>query len=116
MAHLRMMAAAQPLPGGAFQDGQHAETASVEIMNTTSRAGELGLKAIAIYHGSSKQSRAERAQRPGHGRLGDDVSLDSAVAPQVYEANPSKSSRRDHDVAGRMNQPVRHRMQDTGCR
>ena len=51
MAHLRMMAAAQPFLSGAISKTVNMpETATVdEIMNTYVEGWRLGLKAIAIY-------------------------------------------------------------------
>src|SRR5256714_8892733 len=57
MAHLRMMAAAQPFLSGAISKTVNMpETATVdEIMNTYVGGGALGLKAIAIYRAGSKR-------------------------------------------------------------
>src|SRR2546429_3077956 len=58
MAHLRMMAAAQPFLSGAISKTVNMpETANVEeIMNTYIEGWRLGLKAIAIYRDGSKRS------------------------------------------------------------
>src|SRR5204862_1235060 len=58
MAHLRMMAAAQPFLSGAISKTVNMpETATVdEIMNTYIEGWRLGLKAIAIYRDGSKRS------------------------------------------------------------
>src|SRR6266853_1957440 len=58
MAHLRMMAAAQPFLSGAISKTVNMpETATVdEIMNTYVEGWRLGLKAIAIYRDGSKRS------------------------------------------------------------
>ena len=58
MAHLRMMAAAQPFLSGAISKTVNMpETATVdEIMNTYVEGWQLGLKAIAIYRDGSKRS------------------------------------------------------------
>ena len=73
MAHLRMMAAAQPFLSGAISKTVNLpETATVDdIMNTYVEGWRLGLKAIAIYRDGSKRSAPlEHAQDQGHGRLG----------------------------------------------
>ena len=58
MAHLRMMAAAQPFLSGAISKTVNMpETATVDqIMNTYIEGWRLGLKAIAIYRDGSKRS------------------------------------------------------------
>src|ERR1043165_3526310 len=58
MAHLRMMAAAQPFLSGAISKTVNMpDTATVdEIMNTYIEGWRLGLKAIAIYRDGSKRS------------------------------------------------------------
>ena len=71
MAHLRMMAAAQPFLSGAISKTVNMpETATVdEIMNTYIEGWRLGLKAIAIYRDGSKRSAPlEHAQDQRHGR------------------------------------------------
>ena len=71
MAHLRMMAAAQPFLSGAISKTVNMpETATVdEIMNTYIEGWQLGLKAIAIYRDGSKRSAPlEHAQDERHGR------------------------------------------------
>ena len=71
MAHLRMMAAAQPFLSGAISKTVNMpETATVdEIMNTYVEGWRLGLKAIAIYRDGSKRSAPlEHAQDQRHGR------------------------------------------------
>ena len=72
MAHLRMMAAAQPFLSGAISKTVNMpETATVDdIMNTYIEGWRLGLKAIAIYRDGSKRSAPlEHPQDQGHGRL-----------------------------------------------
>src|SRR5207245_3534928 len=58
MAHLRMMAAAQPFLSGAISKTVNMpEAATVEdIMNTYVEGWRLGLKSIAIYRDGSKRS------------------------------------------------------------
>src|SRR5213075_1472177 len=58
MAHLRMMAAAQPFLSGAISKTVNLpESASVdEIMNSYVEGWRMGLKSIAIYRESSKRS------------------------------------------------------------
>ena len=58
MAHLQMMAAAQPFLSGAISKTVNLpETATVDdIMNTYVEGWRLGLKAIAIYRDGSKRS------------------------------------------------------------
>ncbi|MFA5190528.1 MAG: vitamin B12-dependent ribonucleotide reductase [Verrucomicrobiia bacterium] len=67
MAHLRMMAAAQPFISGAISKTVNMpESASVEdIMTTYIEGWKLGLKAIAIYRDGSKRSAPLSTKKGG---------------------------------------------------
>src|SRR5438034_3622090 len=78
MAHLKMMAAAQPFLSGAISKTVNMpEGATVDdIMNTYVEGWRLGLKSIAIYRESSKRSAPLNTRKtkdmgaatdPGHG-------------------------------------------------
>src|SRR6202045_4350681 len=68
MAHLRMMAAAQPFLSGAISKTVNMpDTATVdEIMNTYIEGWRLGLKAIAIYRYGSKRSARLNTRKTKH--------------------------------------------------
>ena len=74
MAHLRMMAAAQPFLSGAISKTVNMpDTATVEeIMSTYVEGWRLGLKSIAIYPETQSCSRSVNAsQRQRHGNIGE---------------------------------------------
>ncbi len=81
MAHLRMMAAAQPFLSGAISKTVNMpENATVDdIMNTYVEGWRLGLKSIAIYRDGSKRSAPLNTRKTGHGRF-DGVSMMDVIA------------------------------------
>src|SRR5213082_2580263 len=115
MAHLRMMAAAQPFLSGAISKTVNMpETASVEeIMNTYIEGWRLGLKAIAIYRDGSKRSAPLNTRRTKDMGATDDVSCDVMVEPEELQKRILELEGEITMLRSRMNQPVRHRMQDT---
>jgi ribonucleoside-diphosphate reductase alpha chain len=96
-AHIRMMAAAQPLLSGAISKTvnlPHAATVE-DIMQTYIEAWRLGLKAVAIYRDGSKRSA------PLNVKKNKDMGGEEKAAPAsvVADAVPAK--------------PIRRRMSDT---
>src|SRR5436189_2119976 len=115
MAHLRMMAAAQPFLSGAISKTVNMpETASVEeIMNTYIEGWRLGLKAIAIYRDGSKRSAPLNTRKTKD--MGG-TEQESAVASLDRGELESRIVELDQEVASlrfRLDQPSRHRMPDT---
>ena len=114
MAHLRMMAAAQPFLSGAISKTVNMpETATVdEIMNTYVEGWRLGLKAIAIYRDGSKRSAPLNTRKTK-----DMGGMDhEAVATLDRDELETRIIELDEEVAslrGRLDQPTRHRMPDT---
>src|SRR5262245_38131687 len=118
MAHLRMMAAAQPFLSGAISKTVNMpEAATVDdIMNTYVEGWRLGLKSVAIYREGSKRSA------PLNTRKTKDM---GTVAPSADGGIPDVPGTEDlqkrileleQEVAwlrGLVDQPVRHRMTDT---
>ncbi|HKP02844.1 MAG TPA: vitamin B12-dependent ribonucleotide reductase [Chthoniobacterales bacterium] len=116
MAHLRMMAAAQPFLSGAISKTVNMpETASVEeIMNTYIEGWRLGLKAIAIYRDGSKRSAPLNTRKTKDmGGTSAEISLDVSVEPVELQKRILELEAEIGMLRSRMNQPVRHRMQDT---
>ncbi|MCA1657736.1 MAG: vitamin B12-dependent ribonucleotide reductase, partial [Verrucomicrobiaceae bacterium] len=114
MAHLRMMAAAQPFLSGAISKTVNMpETATVdEIMNSYIEGWRLGLKAIAIYRDGSKRSAPLNTRKTkdmggtGHEAV---ASLDrNELEDRIVELDQEIASLRL-----RLDQPSRHRMPDT---
>src|SRR5213075_3139016 len=84
MAHLRMMAAAQPFLSGAISKTVNMpDTATVEeIMHTYIEGWRLGLKAIAIYRDGSKRSAPLNTRKTKDmGGVAEEVGLDVMVEP-----------------------------------
>ena len=114
MAHLRMMAAAQPFLSGAISKTVNMpETATVdEIMNTYVEGWRLGLKAIAIYRDGSKRSAPLNTRKTKDmGGMGHEsvATLDRGeLESRIIELDEEIASLR-----GRLDQPTRHRMPDT---
>lgn len=124
MAHLKMMAAAQPFLSGAISKTVNMpEGATVEdIMNTYVEGWRLGLKSVAIYREGSKRSaplNTRKTKDMGATVAGGDL---SAVAlAKADDAGPEDPLRnRILELEGELttlrrqvDQPVRHRMPDT---
>src|SRR5256884_1448205 len=115
MAHLRMMAAAQPFLSGAISKTVNMpETATVDdIMNTYVEGWRLGLKSIAIYRDGSKRSaplntRKTKDMGATAAGIGDAGSDTDALQKRILELEQELSTLRSQ-----LNQPVRHRMPDT---
>src|SRR5947199_702279 len=117
MAHLRMMAAAQPFLSGAISKTVNMpETATVDdIMNTYVEGWRLGLKSIAIYRDGSKRSaplntRKTKDMGATVAGIGDAGPLDTAdtLQKRILELEQELAT-----VRNRLDQPVRHRMPDT---
>jgi ribonucleoside-diphosphate reductase alpha chain len=116
MAHLRMMAAAQPFLSGAISKTVNMPaTATVEeIMNTYIEGWRLGLKAIAIYRDGSKRSAPLNTRKTKDmGGAGEEIGLDVMVEPAELQNRIIELENEITMLRSRMNQPVRHRMQDT---
>src|SRR5437868_7170456 len=115
MAHLRMMAAAQPFLSGAISKTVNMpEAATVDdIMNTYVEGWRLGLKSIAIYRDGSKRSaplntRKTKDMGATAAGIGDAGSDTDALQKRILELEEELATLR-----GQLNQPVRHRMPDT---
>ncbi|HEY2714344.1 MAG TPA: vitamin B12-dependent ribonucleotide reductase [Chthoniobacterales bacterium] len=113
MAHLRMMAAAQPFLSGAISKTVNMpETATAdEIMETYIEGWRLGLKAIAIYRDGSKRSA------PLNTRKTKDMGATDGAMPfrEIAEAD-KRVLELEQEVAllrRQVDLPVRHRMPDT---
>ena len=115
MAHLRMMAAAQPFLSGAISKTVNMpDTATVEeIMNTYIEGWRLGLKAIAIYRDGSKRSAPLNTRKTRDMGGTEEVSCDVSVEPAEWHNRILELENEITMLRSRMNQPVRHRMQDT---
>src|SRR6476660_8559137 len=114
LAHLKMMAAAQPFLSGAISKTVNLpDSASVDdIMNTYIEGWRLGLKSVAIYREGSKRSAPLNTRKTKDmGGVGHD-----SIATLERVELESRIIELDEEIAslrGRVDQPVRHRMPDT---
>jgi ribonucleoside-diphosphate reductase alpha chain len=120
MAHLRMMAAAQPFLSGAISKTVNMpEAATVDdVMNTYVEGWRLGLKSIAIYRDGSKRSaplntRKTKDMGAAVAGIGDAGTLDIAAGPDQLQKRILELEQELAMLRSRLDQPVRHRMPDT---
>jgi ribonucleoside-diphosphate reductase alpha chain len=120
MAHLRMMAAAQPFLSGAISKTVNMpEAATVDdIMNTYVEGWRLGLKSIAIYRDGSKRSaplntRKTKDMGGAVTGIGDAGPLNVAAEREGLQKRILELEKELTMLRSRLDQPVRHRMPDT---
>jgi ribonucleoside-diphosphate reductase alpha chain len=117
MAHLRMMAAAQPFLSGAISKTVNLpESATVEeVMNTYVEGWRLGLKSIAIYREGSKRSAPlnTRKTRDMGGNGENEVALDVTLDREDFQKRILELEEELTTLRGKLDQPIRHRMSDT---
>src|SRR5437870_5183334 len=118
MAHLRMMAAAQPFLSGAISKTVNLpEAATVDdIMNSYVEGWRLGLKSIAIYREGSKRSAPlnTRKTRDMGGTTEDvDVALDVTIDREDFQKRILELEAELSELRAKIDKPVRHRMPDT---
>jgi ribonucleoside-diphosphate reductase alpha chain len=118
MAHLRMMAAAQPFLSGAISKTVNLpEAATVDdIMNSYVEGWRLGLKSIAIYREGSKRSAPlnTRKTRDMGGTTEDvDVALDVTVDREDFQKRILELEQELKELRSKVDRPIRHRMPDT---
>jgi ribonucleoside-diphosphate reductase alpha chain len=117
LAHLKMMAAAQPFISGAISKTVNLpESASVDdFMNTYVEGWRLGLKSVAIYREGSKRSAPLNTRKtkdmgaatdPNRGLTIETVA--DALQKRILELEQELATLRN-----RADQPIRHRMPDT---
>jgi ribonucleoside-diphosphate reductase alpha chain len=114
MAHLRMMAAAQPFLSGAISKTVNMpENATVDdIMNTYVEGWRLGLKSIAIYRDGSKRS-APLNTRKTRDMGAFDGAMDVTAEPEELQQRILELEEEIAMLRSRLDQPIRHRMPDT---
>ena len=113
MAHLRMMAAAQPFLSGAISKTVNMpENATVdEIMNTYIEGWRLGLKAIAIYRDGSKRSAPLNTRKTKD--MGTAEDLESLGNGEGLGKRVLELEEEVRLLRCQLDRPVRHRMPDT---
>jgi ribonucleoside-diphosphate reductase alpha chain len=114
MAHLRMMAAAQPFLSGAISKTVNMpENATVDdVMNTYVEGWRLGLKSIAIYRDGSKRS-APLNTRKTRDMGAFDGAMDVIAEPEELQKRILELEEEIAMLRSRLDQPIRHRMPDT---
>jgi len=118
MAHLRMMAAAQPFLSGAISKTVNMpEAATVDdIMNTYVEGWRLGLKSIAIYREGSKRSAPLNTRKTRDMGAVDDeagVALDVTAERRGLQERILELEEELAMLRGKLDKPMRHRMTDT---
>jgi ribonucleoside-diphosphate reductase alpha chain len=117
MAHLRMMAAAQPFLSGAISKTVNMpDSATVEeIMSTYVEGWRLGLKSIAIYREGSKRSAPLNTRKTKDmGTMEKaDLALDVTLEREDFQRRILELEEELTIVRSRLDRPVRHRMPDT---
>src|SRR6476660_5914951 len=111
MAHLRMMAAAQPFLSGAISKTVNMpETATVEeIMNTYIEGWRLGLKAIAIYRDGSKRSAPLNTRKTRDMGATEERDIAMVEQPELQ----GRILELEEELTKARGTPVRHKMPDT---
>ena len=118
LAHLRMMAAAQPFLSGAISKTVNMpEAATVDdIMNTYVEGWRLGLKSVAIYREGSKRSaplNTRKTKDMGTVTAGADGGSSDATGTEGLQERVLELEKELAALRGQLDQPVRHRMPDT---
>jgi ribonucleoside-diphosphate reductase alpha chain len=116
MAHLKMMAAAQPFLSGAISKTVNMpEGATVnDIMNTYVEGWRLGLKSVAIYREGSKRSAPLNTRKTKDmGIVAEDAAVAGGVDPGLLKKRILELEQELATLCRRIDQPVRHRMPDT---
>jgi ribonucleoside-diphosphate reductase alpha chain len=110
LAHLKMMAAAQPFISGAISKtvNMPKESAVEEIRDTYVQAWKMGLKCVAIYRDGSKRSQPLNTKKTNEGGEKTSSSSTSALEARIKELEAEVAKLRTD--AGK---PLRRRLTDT---
>ena len=110
MAHLKMMAAAQPFISGAISKTVNMPNESTveEVRNTYIQAWKMGLKCVAIYRDGSKRSQPLNTKKTNEGGDKSSAADASGLEKQIKELEAELVKLRAD--AGK---PLRRRLSDT---
>jgi ribonucleoside-diphosphate reductase alpha chain len=115
LAHLKMMAAAQPFLSGAISKTVNMPAAATvdDIMNTYVEGWRLGLKSIAIYRDGSKRSAPLNTRKTKD--MGATVAADVGFLTGSGELQKRLLELEDElaELRTKVGKPIRHRMPDT---
>jgi ribonucleoside-diphosphate reductase alpha chain len=108
LAHLKMMAAAQPFISGAISKtvNMPANSTVEEVRHTYVEAWKMGLKCVAIYRDGSKRSQPLNTKKTNEG--GDKAAEAAALATRLKELETEVAALR-----GEIGKPLRRRLSDT---
>jgi ribonucleoside-diphosphate reductase alpha chain len=111
MAHLKMMAAAQPFISGAISKTVNMpnECTVAEIRDTYVQAWKMGLKCVAIYRDGSKRSQPLNTKKTNEGGDKTAVATDSATLNNRVQELEAEVVRLQ-EASGK---PLRRRLPDT---
>ncbi len=110
LAHLKMMAAAQPFISGAISKtvNMPSESTVAEIRDTYVQAWKMGLKCVAIYRDGSKRSQPLNTKKTNDGGA-KTVAADAAtLETRIKELEAEVTRMRDES-----GKPLRRRLADT---
>jgi ribonucleoside-diphosphate reductase alpha chain len=115
LAHLKMMAAAQPFLSGAISKTVNLPgSASVDdVMNTYIEGWRLGLKSVAIYREGSKRSAPLNTRKTKDMGATVDGIVDAGVVVETLQKRILELEEELTMLRRQLDQPVRHRMPDT---
>jgi ribonucleoside-diphosphate reductase alpha chain len=110
LAHLKMMAAAQPFISGAISKtvNMPRESSVEEIRDTYVQAWKMGLKCVAIYRDGSKRSQPLNTKKTREGGEKSSTTLAAPLEQRLKELENEVAKLRAD--AGR---PIRRRLSDT---
>jgi ribonucleoside-diphosphate reductase alpha chain len=110
LAHLKMMAAAQPFISGAISKtvNMPRECTVEEIRDTYVQAWKMGLKCVAIYRDGSKRSQPLNTKKTNEGGNKSSNGEASALADQIKELEAEVAKLRADS-----GKPLRRRLTDT---
>jgi ribonucleoside-diphosphate reductase alpha chain len=110
LAHLKMMAAAQPFISGAISKtvNMPSESTVEEIRDAYVQAWKMGLKCVAIYRDGSKRSQPLNTKRTNEGGGKSDSVPASGLEARIQELEAEVADMRD--LVGK---PLRRRLSDT---
>jgi ribonucleoside-diphosphate reductase alpha chain len=110
LAHLKMMAAAQPFISGAISKtvNMPKESTVEEIRDTYVQAWKMGLKCVAIYRDGSKRSQPLSTKKSSDGSSGATTAETSTLEARIKELEAEVTKLRTE--AGK---PLRRRLPDT---
>ena len=113
MAHLKMMAAAQPFISGAISKtvNMPGECTVAEIRDTYVQAWKMGLKCVAIYRDGSKRSQPLNTKKTNDG--GDKTAVGALVEPAILENRIKQLEAEVAVLQDEAGKPLRRRLPDT---